>query len=133
MSLLRSLAAQDERIIAEFKAISEGKRPSRSIVEWPEDSVVVGHDINLKDFPESIELRIYPKLVKLEWLPFEEARAFVHTLELKGAAEWNDYSAGRMEKEEGTRPPNIPANPDTVYKDTGWISMPDWLGYKRKK
>ena len=31
LSLLRSLAAQDERIIAEFKAISEGKRPSRSI------------------------------------------------------------------------------------------------------
>ena len=126
LSLLRSLAAHDERIIAEFRSISEGKRQGGAIVEWP-DFVAVGRDIDLKDFQNSIELKIYPQLARLDWRPFEEARAFVHTLELKGQKEWNAYSRGDM-PEKGTRPPDIPGRPDLVYKDKGWIGIRDWLG-----
>ena len=54
--------------------------------------------------------------------PFEEARAFARSLKLKGEPEWRKYCRS------GEKPDDIPANPQTVYKDE-WIGMSDWLGY----
>ena len=56
------------------------------------------------------------------WLPFEEAKKKVHALGLESWNEWQDWSKS------GRRPTNIPANPLVMYRDAGWISMPDWLG-----
>jgi len=58
---------------------------------------------------------------------FEEARAFVHSLELKNAAEWSRFCRGQM-PEKGMRPPDIPTTPSRSYAKTGWIGMGDWLG-----
>ena len=58
-----------------------------------------------------------------EILSFEAARTFVRTLKLGGVKEWHEYSKS------GKRPSNIPGNPARVYRDAGWVSMPDWLGY----
>ena len=49
---------------------------------------------------------------------------FVHTLKLKGWKEWKEWSKS------GQRPVNIPSSPDKAYRDDGWVSYPDWLGYK---
>jgi hypothetical protein len=57
-------------------------------------------------------------------LPFAPARAIVRKHKLKGQKEWKAWSKS------GQRPSNIPSKPETVYRDDGWISMPDWLGYK---
>jgi len=56
------------------------------------------------------------------WQPFRKARAFVRGLNLKSNPEWRDYCGS------GKRPVDIPANPDSVYADSGWISWGDWLG-----
>ena len=56
------------------------------------------------------------------YLSFEEARTFVHQLQLKNGNEW------RKCIENGTKPDNIPADPSWVYKDNGWRGMGDWLG-----
>jgi hypothetical protein len=56
-------------------------------------------------------------------LPFAVARAIVRKLKLRSDKEWQAWSKA------GSRPSNIPTNPDKVYRDDGWISMPDWLGY----
>jgi hypothetical protein len=56
-------------------------------------------------------------------LSFLVARAIVRKLKLKSHKEWLAWSKS------GQRPSNIPTNPDKVYRDDGWISMPDWLGY----
>lgn len=56
------------------------------------------------------------------FLIFEEARIFVHKLGLKTIYDWYEYC--KLKK----RPKNIPSNPETYYKDKGWISMGDWLG-----
>ena len=55
-------------------------------------------------------------------LPFDEARAFVHNLNLKGDKEWLKYT------QSGHKPDNIPANPLSKYRGEGWKSMGDWLG-----
>ena len=57
-----------------------------------------------------------------EYLPYEEARDFVHSLGLKTQAEWRDYSKS------GSKPLNIPGNPNKIYENDGWTGTGDWLG-----
>ena len=53
---------------------------------------------------------------------FEKAREHVHALGIKNSKEWQKYTkSGKLPKE-------IPANPNQVYKNKGWISTGDWLG-----
>ena len=59
---------------------------------------------------------------KKDFLPFEEARKFVHSLKLKNGKEWQRYCKS------GHRPDNIPSTPHTAYKNKGWIYLGDWLG-----
>jgi superfamily II DNA or RNA helicase len=60
------------------------------------------------------------------WRTFEKAREFVHSLVLKSIDGWYEYCR-RKEK-----PDDIPNFPDGYYKQKGWVSWPDWLGYEEK-
>ena len=60
-----------------------------------------------------------------EWRPFEEARAYVRSLGLKGQKGWDAFA----QSEE--RPADIPKTPWVVYKNEGWLSLGDWLGTGR--
>ena len=62
---------------------------------------------------------------KTEFLPYEQAREFARTLNLKSKTEWKKYSKN------GDRPKNIPGCPDEFYKDKGWISWSDFLEYEK--
>ncbi|MBK7311339.1 MAG: hypothetical protein IPI93_11280 [Sphingobacteriaceae bacterium] len=57
-----------------------------------------------------------------EYRSFEEARAFVHLLNLKNQADWIDYCKSPK------FPTDIPKNPNQTYKDKGWNGMGDWIG-----
>ena len=57
-----------------------------------------------------------------EYRPFKEARAFVHKLNLKSIADWRKYLKS------GKNPDDIPATPNRIYQNEGWISWGDWLG-----
>ncbi len=59
---------------------------------------------------------------KSKWRSFEEARTFVHQLNLKSRKEWTDLAKSE------SRPKDIPAAPSNAYKDKGWIGWGDWLG-----
>eukprot|EP00947_MAST-08B_sp_MAST-8B-sp1_P003548 g3548.t1 len=64
--------------------------------------------------------------VKRDFLPYEEARAWVQQhCNLKSKREWKEWSKS------GQRPSNIPSAPHKVYRGKGWVSMPDWLGCER--
>ena len=56
------------------------------------------------------------------FLPFNEAKDFVHLLKLKSSDDWKKYCKNTK------KPDYIPANPRRVYKYKGWKSMGDWLG-----
>ncbi len=66
-----------------------------------------------------------------EWMPFEEARKFIHELKLRGEAEWRKYKTG-MIAHLPSLPNNIPKNPNAVYKYNGWVNWGDWLGTHTK-
>lgn len=56
-----------------------------------------------------------------KYLPFEEARQFVRSLNLRVQKDWNEYLKSK------TKPDNIPYHPEREYKDTGWSGWRDWL------
>ena len=60
-----------------------------------------------------------------EWRDFEEAREHVWSLGLKSKEEWKELSKS------GERPPDVPSDPDRVYKGEGWLSWGDFLGYNK--
>jgi superfamily II DNA or RNA helicase len=59
-----------------------------------------------------------------EFLSFEEAKEFVRSLNLKSNKEWQEYIKSN------NKPNNIPSRPDYQYKNQGWLSYGDFLGYK---
>lgn len=56
------------------------------------------------------------------YLPFKEARNFVHKLKIESVREWRLYAKSNE------RPNNIPYWPDKTYKNRGWSNWGDWLG-----
>jgi len=62
-----------------------------------------------------------PKISR--FLPYEDAKLYVQCLGIKNQKEWNIYS-------KNGKPSNIPSNPVSVYKNSGWVSWGIWLGYQ---
>jgi hypothetical protein len=56
---------------------------------------------------------------------FELARAFAKTLGLTGQKEWEKYCKS------GSKPKDIPSNPQKTYKGKGWIGWGYFLGNGR--
>jgi len=61
-------------------------------------------------------------LFNIEYRPFEEAREFVRSLNLKTQEDWQKFSKTNK------KPDDIPASPYKTYGNKGWISMGDWIG-----
>ena len=64
---------------------------------------------------------------KMRYLAFEEARTYVRNQKLENTRAWKKWSKGILEGKE-RRPDFIPASPDIVYKNSGWLS---WSEFKR--
>ena len=118
---ITALSTQDERIADEFRAIERGPISSGKIVEI-EGDVPVGMKVELGDFAEAISTRIWDSVGRANWRNFEDARAFVHSLNLKSFADWQIY------RKSGTKPSDIPTNPNIAYAKAGWPGWGDWLG-----
>lgn len=59
-----------------------------------------------------------------EFMPFEEAREYIRSLNFKTSEEWKEWSKSE------NKPLDIPATPETVYKDE-WTNTGDWIGTDR--
>ena len=126
LTTLKALAANDERIVEYFRSISEGKQ-RRSGDRVVDIDIPIGMKIDSESFLNSIELHLWSRLAKLSWRPFEEAKSFVHKLELKSLDEWNMYLNGNLVNKPQLLE-DIPRAPFAVYKNAGWNSWGDWLG-----
>jgi len=123
--MLRALASQDERIIDYFRSGQSSKRTNKDIdIQF---EVLQSLSINPDQFKEALETKLWNKLAKLSWMPFEEAKEFIQLLGLKTNTEWLAYCKGEM-PDLSAKPDDIPSNPNTVYKDKGWKGLGDWLG-----
>jgi len=64
---------------------------------------------------------------KISYRDFKNARDFVRQLKLKNQKEWYTYTKGKFTSLPKL-PQDIPANPNQVYKKSGWLGIGDWLG-----
>src|SRR5262249_10756703 len=71
--IVAALSTQDERIVDEFRAIQQGRRPTGKIVEIAGD-VPVGIRMSLGRFAEAISTRIWESVGRANLRPFQEAR-----------------------------------------------------------
>ena len=60
--------------------------------------------------------------MKKRFKSFEEAKKFVHSLNLGSKKEWDNFC------KRGNRPPDIPFSVHKVYKNNGWENWGDFLG-----
>jgi predicted helicase len=120
LSIIRGLAANDERIIELFEdkqnkdASFGGGLTSEQfnfLTEALEESALNNH----------LGIKIWEGLSRFKWLPFAEARAIVHELKLENQQAWLDYCKSSH------RHPRIPATPYQVYSASGWCGYKDWL------
>ncbi|AOR26470.1 helicase [Formosa sp. Hel3_A1_48] len=123
LSIVRGLAANDERIIEYFKdkSLGEGSKERSGGVKLFD---MISETLSESDFAEQLSIKLWEKLSRFSWMPFEEAREFVRTLNIENQEEyWTKHKAGLI-------PKNIPFSPYNVYKQSGWKSYPDFLGYE---
>jgi hypothetical protein len=114
-ALARGLELKGERGWREWG--KSGQRPA----DIPADPSVIYRDDGWVSWPDWLgsEGRVLAK----DMLPFAVGLAYSRKLKLKTQKEWFAWSKS------GQRPSNIPSSPDKTYRDDGWISYPDWLGY----
>lgn len=126
LDVICALAAQDDRIIEEFRAVSQGKQfGSRPIVSF-NLTEVIAENISTENFVRAIELECWSKLARLAWRPFQDARKFARSLELHDMEDWIAWTRGKFPKL-SKRPLDIPIAPATVYTNE-WQGWRDWLG-----
>ncbi len=122
--VITALSTQDGRIAEELRAVSEKRRGKGRIVEI-KGEVPVGYRISLEEFRHNVRLKVWKRVGRANWRPFDEARRFVRSQELKNDAAWRAFCNSER------RPPDIPTNPNREYRDQGWVDLGDWLGTGR--
>lgn len=120
--IVTSLSTQDETIAEELKLIYSGKQKSGSGKIQVIGTVNKSIKLDLDAFSLKISTKIWERIALANWMPFNDARAFAHSLNLKNRAEWKSFCNTE------SMPYDIPNNPDRIYANQGWISLGDWLG-----
>ena len=122
---IAALSVHDERIVEYFRLVQEGKRPSGKIIEIY-GSEKLGQKIDLKEFSDAIETKIWKRVGKVNWRSFNEARDYVRKTEVP-PSRWIEYCTGKLEGFKA-KPMDIPTRPERTYRGKGWIDWSDWFG-----
>lgn len=130
IDMLAKLASQDERIIDEFRLISQGQMPTGSERVRFEFGERISTNIDIADFTEGLQIKCWNKLAKLSFREFESARAWARNSGIKSQSQWiKHYRVGIPGVEK--LPADMPAAPEGTYQNKGWIGWGDWLGTGR--
>ena len=121
INIIRGLAANDERIVEYFKDKAQKGKGSGEMIKGSDLFSLDSSMLEEKDLANQLQIKLWEKLSKFQWMPFDEAREYVRALGLTSTIEWRIYSKS------DDRPSNIPVSARNIYKDK-WISMGDWLG-----
>jgi hypothetical protein len=123
LSIVRGLASNDERIVEFFKD-KEQKNNKKEIKEGQFHLEVFSDYMDASELASQLQIKLWEKLSRFSWMPFEEAREIVRSLKIKSAKE---YRFQYYEKR-NVALKSLPSSPDKLYLESGWISWGDWLG-----
>ena len=120
LAVIRGLASNDERIVEYFKDKADPNSTSKQ-TESQFHLEVFSDYIDEAELSSQLQIKLWEKLSRFSWMPFEEARDYVRGLGLKSNREWRKYSKNDLTQ-------NIPTKPDLTYLNH-WNGWGDWLGY----
>ena len=118
ISIIRGLAANDERIIEYFKT----KTPSKGGGNKVEASDSVFEMISEKDLSEQLEIKVWEKLSRFNIVEYDESKKWAISKKIKSKNQWFKFIRTY------NKPNDIPYNPSQYYKDKGWESWGEFLG-----
>jgi superfamily II DNA or RNA helicase len=124
LSIVRGLASNDERIVEFFKDKAEqgsSKKPSGRQFQLE----VFSEFVNELELSNQLQIRLWEKLSRFNWMSFEEAKNYVLQNEINTSEKWRQFVHSSK------RPNNLPTLPNLVYKESGWISWGDFFGTNR--
>jgi superfamily II DNA or RNA helicase len=124
--IVTSLSTQDETIAEELKLIDAGKQKIGSGKIQVLGSINKSINLDLNTFSQKISTKIWERIARANWMPFEEAINYVGQLTIDTQNDWRKFSKS------GLKPLDLPTNPNAVYERSGWVSWGHWLGTGRK-
>jgi len=110
------MKTQNIKSIKEIREWSKTKRPPFI----PSNPETFYKDSGWNGFPDFCSYEIMPWKV---FLPFEEARAFVHTLKFRSIKEFREWAKTKADAKK------IPMGPKEAYGNKGWKGYRDFCGY----
>ena len=122
---VRALAASDTRISEYLRVIAEGKKPRGGS---PVDGLTSSNSlykIEAEEFDKAIKLKVWDKVAYGNWRPYEEAKKYAQTLNLKNKKEWELHTRSKK------FPKDIPTVPYSAYYNQ-WTSLAEFLGNTKK-
>jgi superfamily II DNA or RNA helicase len=122
LAIVRGLASNDERIVEYFKDKNNDRPIKQSDKGEQFHFDVFSDSIDVEELSSQLQIKLWEKLSRFNWMPFEEAREFVRKLNLNNRDQWRVFA------ESSKRPFNIPVRPEKVYSNDGWVSFGDWIG-----
>jgi superfamily II DNA or RNA helicase len=121
VSIIRGLAANDERIVEYFKEKQSTERTGGGQLS-NDQFLFLTEALADSQFQNQLGIKLWENLSRFNWLPFEKAREIIRGLGLNNQVEWVAYVRSNQ------RALDIPSTPESVYKESGWVSLGDWLG-----
>jgi predicted helicase len=123
LAVVRGLASNDERIVEYFKDKADPNSTSKP-TESQFHLEVFSEYMDEAELSSQLQIKLWEKLSRFSWMPFEEAREIVKSLKIKSAKEYRH----QYYEKRNIALKYLPACPDKVYLDSGWVSWGDWLG-----
>ena len=122
ISVITSLATQDERLIDEIKTIQSGKkRKSKSNIV---NNVNILKHINPNEIDKNIKLKIWSKIASFSYLDYETTKKFAIKNNIKSNIGWRKLCLKK------NFPIDITKQPDHTFKNKGWTSWGNFLDTK---
>jgi superfamily II DNA or RNA helicase len=122
LSIVRGLASNDERIVEYFKDKAEPGNANKTS-ERQFQLEVFSEFVDESELSNQLQIRLWEKLSRFSWMPFEEAKNYLKKFSFKSQVEfWEAHKKGIIQK-------NIPYYAHQHYKHSGFSTYPDFLGY----
>jgi superfamily II DNA/RNA helicase len=90
-----ALSTQDTRIAEYLRAVTEGRKPTGGSPVDGKITVNVLTKIDPDLFNKAIQLRIWGKIARANWRPYEEAKKYAQSLKLKSVEDWHRHKKSK--------------------------------------
>lgn len=123
--VVTALSMQDERIVEQLSG-RQGRRSGHSDIFEVRNGEKSGQDWETSVLFDDIRIKLWERVGRLNWRSFENARVWARLQNVKTSRVWRELSyAGKI-------PPDIPSDPSSRYRKSGWTGWRDWLGTEKE-